>query len=447
MLDGFAVQPFSFMKHIIILGDGMADLPVERLGGKTLLQYAHKPMMDQLAREGRTGRLITVPEGFPPGSEVANTAILGYDLNKVYEGRGPLEAASIGYEMADDDFAIRCNIITLADGKIITHNGGNLETEDARVLIDYLNETLAKPINEREGCERVKFITGIQYRHLLVIKGGNKHIVCAPPHDHPNEAWRPLLVKPEAATVSGSLTDDQSVAKPSAADTRRLSPQQTADLINELILRSQELLAQHPYNINKVANGERPANSIWPWSGGYRPSMETLMQQYPQIKSGTVISAVDLIQGIGRYAGLRIVKVPGATGLADTNYEGKAQAAIDALRNDDFVFVHVEASDEAGHDGDLELKLKTIEYLDQRLIAPIYKEVSAWDEPVCIAVLPDHLTPVEQRIHVGQPVPFLIWHRGIEPDGVQQYDEVSCVSGSYGLLKLDEFMQTLMRES
>ena len=420
------------MKRIIILGDGMADLPVERLGGKTLLQYAHKPMMDQLAREGRCGRLVTVPEGFPPGSEVANTARLGYDLNKVYEGRGPLEAASIGYEMADDDFAIRCNIITLEDGKIITHNGGNLESDDARVLIDYLNEHLAKPINEREGCERVKFITGIQYRHLLVIKGGNKHIVCAPPHDHPNEPWRPLLVKPDSV-VSGKT-----------ADTRRLTPQQTADLLNEMILKSQELLAQHPFNIERAKKGERQANSIWPWSGGYRPSMETLMQQYPEIKSGTVISAVDLIQGIGKYAGLRIVKVPGATGLADTNYEGKAQAAIDALEHDDFVFVHVEASDEAGHDGDLELKLKTIEYLDQRLIAPIYNKVATWNEPVCIAVLPDHLTPVEQRIHVGQPVPFIIWHRGMEPDSVQQYDEVSCVSGSYGLLKLNEFMQALM---
>ena len=207
----------------------MADLPVERLGGKTLLQYAHKPMMDQLVKEGRCGRLITVPEGFPPGSEVANTAILGYDLNKVYEGRGPLEAASIGYEMADDDFAIRCNIITLEDGKIITHNGGNLETEDARVLIDYLNENLAKPINEREGCERVKFITGIQYRHLLVIKGGNKHIVCAPPHDHPNEPWRPLLVKAESV-VSDSASS-ASVVSDSVADTRRLSAQQTADLL------------------------------------------------------------------------------------------------------------------------------------------------------------------------------------------------------------------------
>ena len=403
------------MKHIIILGDGMADLPVERLGGKTLLQYAHKPMMDQLAREGRCGRLITVPEGFPPGSEVANTAILGYDLNKVYEGRGPLEAASIGYEMADDDFAIRCNIITLEDGKIITHNGGNLETEDARVLIDYLNEHL--------GSDRVKFISGIQYRHLLVIKGGNKHITCAPPHDHPNEAWRPLLVKAEIPEA-----------------------RETADLINDLILKSQELLSKHPYNIEKAKRGERQANSIWPWSGGYRPSMETLMQQYPQVKSGAVISAVDLIQGIGKYAGLRIIKVPGATGLANTNYEGKAQAAIEALEKDDFVFVHVEASDEAGHDGDLELKLKTIEYLDQRLIAPIYNKVKTMDEPVCIAVLPDHLTPVEMRIHVGQPVPFLIWHRSIEPDSVQQYDEVSCVSGSYGLLKLNEFMQALMRE-
>ena len=391
----------------------MADLPVERLGGKTLLQYAYKPMMDQLAKEGRCGRLVTVPEGFPPGSEVANTAILGYDLNKVYEGRGPLEAASIGYEMADDDFAIRCNIITIEDGKIITHNGGNLETDDARVLIEYLNEHL--------GSDRVKFITGIQYRHLLVIKGGNKHITCAPPHDHPNEEWKPLLVKADIPEA-----------------------QETADLINDLILKSQELLAKHPYNVAKAAKGERQANSIWPWSGGYRPSMETLMQQYPEIKSGAVISAVDLIQGIGKYAGLRIIKVPGATGLADTNYEGKAQAAIDALRQDDFVFVHVEASDEAGHDGDLELKLKTIEYLDQRLIAPIYHEVKDWQDDVCIAVLPDHLTPVEMRIHVGQPVPFLIWHRGIEPDDVQQYDEVSCVNGSYGLLKLHEFMQALM---
>ena len=413
MLDGFAVQPFFLMKHIIILGDGMADHKVERLGGKTLLQYARPEYLNRLAKAGRTGRLVTVPEGFPPGSEVANTAILGYDLNKVYEGRGPLEAASIGYEMQPDDFAIRCNIITLEDGKIITHNGGNLQTEDARVLIDYLNEHL--------GNERVKFICGIQYRHLLVIKGGNKHIVCNPPHDHPNEEWRPLLVKAEIPEA-----------------------QETADLINDLILKSQELLAKHPYNLAKAAKGERQANSIWPWSGGYRPSMQTLMEQYPQIKTGAVISAVDLIQGIGKYAGLRIIKVPGATGLADTNYEGKAQAAIEALQKDDFVFVHVEATDEAGHDGDLELKLRAIDYLDQRLIKPIFEATEQMSEPVCIAILPDHPTPVEQRIHVNEPVPFLIYHKGIEPDEVQYYDEESCVSGGYGLLRLNEFMQTFM---
>ena len=413
------------MKHIIILGDGMADHKVASLGEKTLLQYARPEYMNRLAREGRCGRLVTVPEGFPPGSEVANTAILGYDLNKVYEGRGPLEAASIGYEMQDDDLAIRCNIITIDDGKIITHNGGNLETDDARILIDYLNEHL--------GNDRVKFICGIQYRHLLVIKGGNKNIVCAPPHDHPNEEWLPLLVKP-------ALADSVS-----PADTNRLTPQETADLINDLILKSQELLAKHPYNLAKAAKGERQANSIWPWSGGYRPCMQTLMQQYPQIKSGAVISAVDLIQGIGKYAGLRIIKVPGATGLANTNYEGKAQAAIDALKTDDFVFVHVEATDEAGHDGDIELKLKAIDYLDKRLIKPILEAIEQMDEPVCIAVLPDHPTPVELRIHVNEPVPFIIWHRGIEADAVQQYDEVSCVSGSYGLLRLNEFINELMK--
>ena len=411
------------MKHLIILGDGMADHKVERLGGKTLLQYARPEYMNRLAREGRCGRLITVPDGFPPGSEVANTAILGYDLNKVYEGRGPLEAASIGYEMAADDFAIRCNIITLEEGRIITHNGGNLETADARVLIQYLNEHL--------GNDRVRFITGIQYRHLLVIRGGSKHIVCAPPHDHPNEPWRPLLVKAE----------ENAPVEPG-----RLTAQETADLINELILKSQELLANHPFNVERAKRGERQANSIWPWSGGYRPSMKSLQELYPQVKTGAVISAVDLIRGIGPYAGLRIIEVPGATGLANTNYEGKAQAAIDALKTDDFVFVHVEATDEAGHDGDVELKLKAIDYLDRRLIKPVLEAIQQMDEPVCVAVLPDHPTPVELRIHVNEPVPFIIWHQGITPDDVQYYDEESCVSGSYGLLRLQEFMQTFINE-
>lgn len=412
------------MKHIIILGDGMADHPVERLGGKTLLQYADTPYMDMLAKNGRTGRLITIPEGFQPGSEVANTAILGYDLNEVYEGRGPLEAASIGYDMRADDMAMRCNIITLADGRIKNHHGGHLTTEQSDILIKYLDRQL--------GNEDIKFITGIQYRHLLIIRGGNKHIVCAPPHDHPEEEWRRLMVRPEHGWEN-------------RRDGDRMTAQQTADIINTLILKSQQLLEQHPFNKERAAQQKDAANSIWPWSGGYRPKMDTLQQMYPQIKEGDVISAVDLIRGIGRYAGLNRVTVEGMTGLADTNYENKAQAAIDMLRQHDFVYLHVEASDEAGHDGDLELKLKTIENLDRRIVKPVYEEVSTWtDDPVCIAILPDHPTPVELRIHVAEPVPFIIWHPGITPDGVETYDEVSCVSGSYGLLRLEEFMNKFM---
>lgn len=412
------------MKHIIILGDGMADHPVERLGGKTLLQYADTPYMDMLAKNGRTGRLITIPEGFQPGSEVANTAILGYDLNEVYEGRGPLEAASIGYDMRTDDMAMRCNIITLADGRIKNHHGGHLTTEQSDILIKYIDRQL--------GNEDIKFITGIQYRHLLIIRGGNKHIVCAPPHDHPEEEWRQLMVRPEHGWEN-------------RRDGDRMTAQQTADIINTLILKSQQLLEQHPFNKERAAQQKDAANSIWPWSGGYRPKMDTLQQMYPQIKEGDVISAVDLIRGIGRYAGLNRVTVEGMTGLADTNYENKAQAAIDMLRQHDFVYLHVEASDEAGHDGDLELKLKTIENLDRRIVKPVYEEVSTWtDTPVCIAILPDHPTPVELRIHVAEPVPFIIWHPGITPDGVETYDEVSCVSGSYGLLRLEEFMNKFM---
>ena len=407
------------MKHIIILGDGMADHAIDRLGGKTPLQYADTPYMNFLAKQGKTGMLNTIPDGFLPGSEVANTAILGYDLNKVYEGRGPLEAASIGYEMQPNDMAIRCNIIELANGRIKNHHGGHLTTEEGDLLIKFLDKEL--------GNDQVKFITGIQYRHLLVIKNGNKHITCAPPHDHPNEEWKPLLVKPEEGYTE--------------YNSDRMTPQATADLLNDLIIKSQSLLANHPFNRQRTEK----ANSIWPWSGGYRPSMSTLMQLYPDIKSGSVISAVDLIRGIGHYAGLDIIKVPGATGLANTNYEGKASAAIEALKKQDFVFLHIEASDEAGHDGDLDLKLQTIRYLDARIVKPVYEAVSEWEEAVCIALLPDHPTPVEIRTHVKEPVPFAIWHRGIQPDKVTTYDEKSCTRGEYGLLSLQQFMETFMK--
>ena len=401
------------MKHIIILGDGMADWHNEELGGKTLLQYASTPYMDLLAKNGRTGMLSTVPEGFHPGSEVANSSILGYDQYKVYEGRGPLEAASIGVELSDDDLAIRCNLICIEGDHIKNHSAGHLTTAEADVLIKFLQERL--------GSDSVHFHTGIQYRHLLVIKGGDKRIHCTPPHDVPGQLFLPLLVKAEVPEA-----------------------QPTADLINRLILESQRLLATHPLNLQRMAQGKDPANSIWPWAGGYRPKMEPLSVTYPQIKKGAVITAVDLIRGIGRYAGLRTIEVEGATGMADTNYEGKAQAAIDALRTDDFVYLHIEASDEAGHDGNMQLKLQTIEDLDRRAVGPIYEAVKDWKEPVAIAVLPDHPTPVHHRTHTNEPIPFLIYAPGLPPDSVQTFDEDACQQGAYGLLHKDEFMKALM---
>lgn len=404
------------MKHIIILGDGMADHAVPSLGGKTLLQYAKTPYMDKLARMGRSGRLITVADGFHPGSEVANMSVMGYDLHKVYEGRGVLEAASMGVELQPGEMAMRCNLICIENGLIKNHSAGHITSEEAAVLMEFLQKEL--------GNDVVTFHSGIQYRHLLVIKGGDKRLACTPPHDVPMQPFRPLLVKAECPEA-----------------------QPTADLLNELILKSQELLANHPINLKRIAEGKDPANSIWPWSPGYRPQMETMSTTFPEIKRGAVISAVDLIKGIGRYAGLRNIEVEGATGLYNTNYENKAAAAIEALKTDDFVYLHIEASDEAGHEGDIDLKIKTIEYLDSRAVGPIYEATKDWDEPVAIAVLPDHPTPCEVRTHTAEPVPFFIWYPGIEPDNVETFDEVAACGGGYGLLRDDEFIKIFMNHN
>ena len=401
------------MKHLIILGDGMADWAVPELGNKTLLQYADTPYMDRLAREGRTGMLKTVADGFHPGSEVANMSVMGYDLPEVYEGRGVLEAASIGVDLGPEDMAMRCNIVCVEGDMLKNHSAGHISTEEADILIRYLDEML--------GNDRIRFYTGVQYRHLLVVKGGEKRLACVPPHDIPLQPFRPNLVKalcPEA--------------------------QETADLLNALIVKSQELLASHPLNLKRMSEGKDPANSIWPWSPGYRPRMKPLAEKYPAVRKGSVITAVDLIRGIGRYAGLRCIDVEGATGLYTTNYEGKAQAALDALKTDDFVYLHIEASDEAGHEGDVPLKLKTIEYLDRRVVGPVCEALKNWSEPVAVAVLPDHPTPCELRTHTNDPVPFLIYYPGIEADGVQTYDEVACREGSYGWLEKDEFMNLFM---
>lgn len=401
------------MKYLIILGDGMADEPIASLNNKTCLQAANKPTIDKIAALGRNGMLDTIPEGFAPGSEIANMSVLGYDVPKVFEGRGSLEAASMGVSIEEGEMAMRCNLICIENGKIKNHSAGHISNGEAEELILFLQEEL--------GNDYINFFPGVSYRHLLKIKNGKKQLKCTPPHDVPGTPFNDVMISAET---------DEAIS--------------TAALLNDLILKSQALLENHPVNVKRAAAGKDKANSIWPWSPGYKPDMKTLLELY-NLKSGSVISAVDLIRGIGVYAGLKVIIVPGATGLYDTNYEGKAQAAINALKEDDFVYLHIEASDEAGHEGDVDLKIKTIEYLDSRVVKPIFDEVSKWDEPVTIAILPDHPTPCSIKTHTSKPVPFIIYRPGENGDTVQTYDEAACEKGSYGLLKGMEFMQTLIK--
>lgn len=401
------------MKTLIILGDGMADEPIDELGGKTPLQYADTPFMDTLARLGTTGRLKTVADGFHPGSEVANMAVLGYDLPTVYEGRGVLEAASMGVDLKPDELAMRCNLVCIEGDLLKNHSAGHIRTEEADLLIRSLNRAL--------GSDRIRFYTGVSYRHLLVIKGGDKRLVCIPPHDIPLHPFRPNMVRAEVPEA-----------------------EETAALLNQLIMQSQEVLKDHPVNLRRIQEGHDAANSIWPWSPGVRPAMQTLKSMYG-IQKSSVISAVDLIRGIGVYAGMKVIHVEGATGLYDTNYEGKADAALEALKTDDLVYLHVEASDEAGHEGDVRLKIQTIEDLDHRIVGPIFQALQTWKEPVAIAVLPDHPTPCSIRTHTNVPVPFLIYRPGDEPDPVMTFDEFSVENGKYGLLEKDEFIRQLIK--
>lgn len=401
------------MKYIIVLGDGMADEPIATLGGKTPLQVAKTPSMDFLAKNGKLGILETVPNGFHPGSEIANLSVLGYDVAKVFEGRGSLEAASMGIEILQDEMAMRCNLICIEDGKIKNHSAGHISNEEALELINYLQQEL--------GDDRISFYPGISYRHLLKIKNADKRILCTPPHDVPGTPYKDVLIKHQIEEAS-----------------------ETATLINDLILKSQELLSKHPINQKRILEGKDPANSIWPWSPGYKPSMQKLSDLYG-ISKGVVISAVDLIKGIGVYAGLEPIDVDGATGLYNTNYEGKINAAIDALRGDaDFVFLHIEASDEAGHEGDVELKVKTIEYLDSRVLKPLINALGSINDDVAIALLPDHPTPCRLRTHTSNPVPFLIYHKGIEADDVDQFNEISAQRGGFKLIKQDAFIRNLI---
>jgi 2,3-bisphosphoglycerate-independent phosphoglycerate mutase len=399
------------MKYIIILADGMADRPLDRLGGKTPLMAARTPAIDALCARSRCGLLVTVPDGMPPGSEIANLGVLGYDVRRVHQGRGVLEAASMGVELQAGDLAMRCNIICVEHGRIKNHSAGHIRSEESLQLVATLNENLAGPA--------IRFHPGVSYRHLLVIQNGVNDFECTPPHDVPGTPFADVLPRPESSA--------------------------TARQLRELIRASQEILAAHPLNLQRKARGQDPGNSIWPWSPGHRPRMKTLQELYGL--RGAVISAVDLIFGIGVYAGLKPIHVPGATGLYDTNYEGKARAACAALREYDLVYLHVEASDEAGHEGDVELKVRTIEALDRRLIKAIVEFASTFAEPVTIALLPDHATPCAVRTHVHDAVPFLIHRPGEEPDGISEYNEESCRRGSYGRLQGDGFIKALLRRA
>lgn len=400
------------MKYIIILADGMADRPIKELGDKTPLMAANTPNIDKLCAMSCTGKLITVPEGMHPGSEVANMGVLGYNVKEVYEGRGVLEAASMGIRLVNTDLAMRCNLICIEDGKIKNHSAGHITTEEATQIIETLNKEFSS--------DKLHFYPGVSYRHLLVLKEGSRQIECTPPHDVPGTDFHEVFIK--------SLSEEG---------------RDTANYLNELIVKSQEILENHPVNLKRKSEGKDPANSIWMWSPGYKPKMKTFKELFG-IRKGAVISAVDLIQGIGVYAGFKVIKVEGATGLYDTNYEGKAKAAVDALQDSNFVYLHIEAPDEAGHEGDYQLKTKVIEDIDQKVVKFILEKTSQMEEPVAIALLPDHPTPCEIRTHVSDPVPFLIYKPNTLPDQVNKFDEFTVNAGFYGLLKGNEFIKSFL---
>ena len=396
------------MKKIVILADGSADEPVEKLGGKTPLMVAKTPNIDRLCRMGATGLLQSVPESLSPGSEVANMTIMGYDAETYYEGRGVLEAAALGLEIEDDDLVMRCNLISTDGDILVNHSAGHISTEKADKLIHALNEEI--------GIDNIKFYTGVSYRHVLVIKNAGKELPeCTPPHDVPEQPFAQHLPK-GGKDISEKLKD--------------------------IIIKSREILEEHPVNIERKKNGKVAANMAWPWSPGHKPAMPSLKGLYG-IESGAVISAVDLIHGLARFAGIKSVHVKGATGLYDTNYKGKAEAAMDNIKKYEYVYLHIEAPDEAGHEGDAGLKIKSIEDIDNYIVGPLLDFTQKFDEPVAIAFLPDHPTPCELRTHTRTPVPFIIYKPGINPDDVTEYNEETAKKGSYGNIYGTEFMKLL----
>jgi 2,3-bisphosphoglycerate-independent phosphoglycerate mutase len=381
------------MKFVVIVGDGMADEPLVALSNKTPLQVAKTPNMDLIAKEGRTGLARTIPDGMPAGSDVANLSVMGYDPRKYYTGRAPLEAAAMGVELAKDDIAFRCNLVNVIDGIMVDYSAGHITSPEARELIESL-----KPLMPEH-----RLYAGVSYRNLLVLKTGEK-AVCTPPHDITDRPIKDYL--------------------PSGKD---------SELLRQLMDVSKSVMAMHPVNLKRMTEGKRSANMIWLWGQGSMPSLPAFQEKYGL--KGAVISAVDLLKGIGVYAGLEVIEIPGATGTIDTNYQGKVQALFDALDRVDFVYLHVEAPDEAAHAGDLKLKIKAIELFDECIVGPIIKRLKALGNEWRVCVLPDHLTPIAIKTHTGDPVPFSIMGQGIESDEVKSFDEITVKQGKYGLVE------------
>jgi 2,3-bisphosphoglycerate-independent phosphoglycerate mutase len=391
----------SQMKLVVLLGDGMADLPLAQLQGKTPLQAAKKPNMDRLALRGRSGLAQTVPEGFPPGSDVANLSVMGYSPSRYYSGRAPLEAAAMGVVLGKADIAFRCNFVTIEGGIMQDYSAGHITTEEGRELIEALQPLMAQQ----------RLYAGVSYRNLLVLQAGAKAI-CTPPHD----------------------ISDQPVAsyQPRGPDSEQLI---------RLMDVARPILAGHPVNKKRITAGKRPANAIWLWGQGPAPAMPSFAEKYGL--KGAMISAVDLLKGIGKYAGLQVIDVAGATGNIDTNYEGKVQAALEALKSCDFVYLHIEAPDEMGHEGNIDLKVKAIELFDKHVVGPVVEGLEKSGEDWRVLILPDHATPISIKTHSRDPVPFTISGKGVSPDGVERFDETAAKQGGYGLVEATKLVGML----
>ncbi|MFC1704422.1 cofactor-independent phosphoglycerate mutase [Candidatus Omnitrophota bacterium] len=398
------------MKYAVLIPDGMADYPLEELQGRTPLEVAETPNMDLIAQRGQVGLVTTVPKGMTPGSDVANLAILGYDPKEYYVGRGPLEAANLGVELQDDEIAFRCNLITAEGNTLIDYSAGHISNKEATILIKFLNKKL--------GSEAIRFYPGVSYRHLMVIKTDAMEellgVKCFPPHD----------------IMGGKIS-------------KHLPKGKSAALLLDLMNKSRELLTNHEINHVRIDLKENPANMIWLWGQGTKPDMPRFVYKFGI--NGAVISAVDLIKGIAKVIGLDVIKVPGATGYYDTNYRGKANYAIKALKSKDFVFVHVEATDEAGHNGDLRMKIACIEKFDQEVVGPIMKHFSK-DKEFRLLVTPDHATPIKMRTHADDPVCFAMYGKGIQASNTPTYCEKTAKEANVKFEKGHELMRHFIKQ-